>query len=200
MSMLARRWMLLPVAVVGVALCSLVAMSHAQDTKKASGPPPKPDYDEFNLTTHVGSFKMLEFNDDKQPEGHFEMTFTGTVLVDTSEATKHSRGLSTTIRTEGNVKLEKEYHGRKAYFGTGKIVVDGGWHALQWFGRDMTGKFLGCGVFRLSGEFDKDLNTGSYWYKDGKKVDWGTGGQQPTVPASVYGIVNPKVNINGKGG
>ena len=199
MSMHARRWMILPVAVAAIAICSLGAMSFAQNGSKTKAPLPKPDYDEFNLTTKIGSFKMLEFNDDKPPEGHFEMSFTGTVLIDTSEAVANPRGLKTTVHTEGNVKKEVSYHGRDVYFGTGKIVVDGGWHALQWFGRDMVGKFLGCGVFRLNGEFDKNLDTGSYWYKNLKKQDWGTGGMQPTVPESKYTVENPTVKINGKG-
>ncbi len=159
----------------------------------------KPDYGQFNMTTRVGSFKMLEFNDQNQPEGHFEMTFTGTVLVDTSKAVPHDRNLKTVVHTSGNVKFEKSYHGRDLYFGTGKIIVDGGWHAIQWFGRDMNASFFGTGVMQLTGEFDKDLNTGQYWYSDGKKLDWGTGGQQPTVPQTVYGGAKSTVRINGKG-
>jgi len=198
--MLARRRLLIPIAVAGVVLCSLGALSFAQGDNKPKPPPVKPDYDEFNMETSIGSFKIIEFNDDKPPEGHFEMTFTGTVLVDTTEAVKNPRGLTTQVKTEGNVKKEITYHGREVYFGKGKIIVDGGWHALQWFGRDMAAKFYGCGVFRLSGEFDKKLETGFFWYKDAsKKQDWGTGGMQPTVPESVYTIRNPTVKINGKG-
>jgi len=192
--------MLLSVAVAASALLSLGALSHAQGGKKSAAPPPKPDYDVFNLQTKIGSFKMLEFNDDKPPEGHFEMSFTGTVLIDTTDAVKNPRGLTTQVKTEGNVKKELNFHGRDVYFGTGKIIVDGGWHALQWFGRDLKASFNGCAVFRLAGEFDKDLETGYYWYKDGVKHDWGTGGMQPTVPESVYGVRNPTVKINGKKG
>jgi len=209
--MIARRRVLLPAAVAGLAVTLLsasfgqqgtpVAKPPAPDKKpKNAAPPSKPDYDEFHLSTTIGSFKMLEFNDDKQPEGHLELNFTGTVLVDTNEAVKHPRGLTTTVRTEGNVRKEINYHGRVVYHGKGKIVVDGGWHALQWFGRDMTMNFNGCGVFRLTGEFDKNLETGYYWYKDGKKFDWGTGGMQPTVPASFYGAAKPTIKINGKSG
>ncbi len=195
-------------AIIGtLALCA-VSLSPAQQAKLPTAakqdtpdkPSGKPQYGEFNMSTKLGSFKMLEYNDDGQPEGHFEMNFTGTVLIDTSEATKHPRGLTTTIKAEGAVIKELSYHGRVVYHGTGKLIVDGGWHALQWFGRDLTAKFNGHAVFRLAGEFDKDLETGYYWYSDGKKNDWGTGGNQPTCPKTVFGVQTPKIKINGKGG
>jgi len=200
MSMIARPWMLLPAALFGAAFFSLSALSHAQGDKKGAAPIPKPDYGVINLSTSIGSFKMLEYNDDKPPEGHIEMSFTGTVLVDTTEAVKNPRGLTTAIQTSGDVRLEVNYHGRKVYHGKGKIIVDGGWHALQWFGQDMKATFNGCGVLRLSGEFDKNLETGFYWYADGKKYDWGTGGNQPTVPQANYGTAKATVIVNGKKG
>jgi hypothetical protein len=198
--MFARRSTSFAVAFSAAALFTLSAVTFGQGADKKKGPPQKPAYGNFWLETKIGSFRMMEFNDDSMPEGHFEMSFTGTVLVDTSEAVKHPRGLQTTIHTEGSVKEELNYHGRRLFHGTGKIVVDGGWHALQWFGRDMSGKFSGSGVFRLSGEFDKSLNTGQYWYEDGKKFDWGTSGQQPTVPlANMMSSIKPTIKINGKG-
>ena len=193
----------MPGAVSVALLCSFGASTFAQQAakeEKKDGPPPKPDYGVMYLSTSIGSFKMLEYNDDKPPEGHFEMTFTGTVLVDTTDAVKHPRGLKTTITTSGNVRKEVTYHGRQVFNGTGKIVVDGGWHALQWFGRDMKATMNGCAVFRLTGEFDKNLETGYFWYPDGKKMDWGTGGVQPTCPKANYEPPKPTVRINGKGG
>lgn len=168
-------------------------------TRNANAPIAKPDYGVMDLECKVGSFKMMEYNDDKQPEGHFEMSFTGTVLVDTAGTSPNGRHLQTTVHTSGAVSQEVDFHGRLVYHGTGKIIVEGGWHALQWFGQDMTAHLNGCAIFRLAGEFDKDLNTGTYWYADGKKHDWGTQGNQPTVPQVHYIIENPTVRINGKG-
>lgn len=199
MPMFARRSTSYSVAAVAAALVALCALSPAQGGDKKGKVLAKPVYGNFFLETKIGSFKMMEFNDDSMPEGHFEMNFTGTVLVDTSDAVKHPRGLQTTIKTEGNIKKELNYHGRQLFHGTGKIVVDGGWHALQWFGRDMSGKFNGTAVFRLAGEFDKKLETGYYWYDDGKKLDWGTSGMQPTVPQANWMPKAPTVRINGKG-
>jgi len=160
----------------------------------------KPTYANFNMTTHIGSFKMLEYNDQNQPEGHLEMDFQGTVLIDSDKAFKHNRDLTTQVTVTGNVRKEKDYHGRLMYHGKGKLILDGGWHAVEWFGTDLNLKLNGYGVFRLSGEFDKDLETGYFWYDDGKKQDWGTAGNQPTVPKTVYGIQKPSIKINGKGG
>ena len=182
-----------------VALSAVVEAQIVPPTTKPGATKVKPEYGDFYLESGTGSFKMLEFNDDFQPEGHFEMTFTGTVLIDTTDAIKHSRGLTTTVHTEGNVKKEVSYHGRDVYHGTGKIVVDGGWHAIQYFGRNLKAKMNGYAVFRLTGEFDKNLETGYYWYSDGKKMDWGTGGNQVTVPKMVFAQDKPKVKINGKG-
>lgn len=153
----------------------------------------------MHLQTRIGSFKMLEYNDDLQPEGKLEMSFKGTVLVDTNESVKHPRGLKTRITTIGAVRNELNYHGRRVFHGTGKIIVEGGWHALEWFGQDMEATFNGSAVFRLNGEFDKDLNTGTYWF-DGapKKWDWGTGGNQPTCPPMNFTAPKAKVKVNGK--
>ena len=186
------------------ALCAVVALclcqaSIAQSDKKSAAPSEKPAYGVMHLKTGIGSFKMLEYNDDKPPEGKLEMTFTGTVLVDTSEAVKHPRGLTTKITTVGDVRNEMNFHGRKVYFGKGKIIVEGGWHALQWFGQDMEATFNGSAVFRLNGEFDKNLETGSYWFDgDPKRMDWGTGGNQPTCPPLKFVVDKPKIQINGK--
>ena len=200
MTMISRRWMMLPVATLGAAMVMLNAFGQAPAAKKDATPAGKPDYGVIHLSTAIGSFKMLEYNDDKQPEGKFEMSFSGTVLIDTAEAVKNPRGLSTKVTTTGDIRKEQSFHGREVYHGTGKIIIEGGWHAIEWFGRDMQAVFNGVGVFRLAGEFDKHLETGYYWYEDGKKIDWGTQGGQPTVPKLNYGPGKATVKINGKGG
>jgi len=208
--MFSPRRKLLPVAATGVVFLSACSIALGQRNPMVPTPAPhqvlnaepsvKPAYAEINLTTTLGSFKMMEYNDAAQPEGHFEMSFNGTVLIDTNEAVKHNRGLTTQVKVEGNVRRELHYHGRDVYHGTGKLIVDGGWHAIQFFGKDLVAKLNGYAVFRLAGEFDKNLETGYYWYSDGKKFDWGTAGNQPTCPRISYGVEKPKIKINGKGG
>lgn len=132
--------------------------------------------DTFYLQTKVGSFKLLGAGDNV-PTGHFEINFTGTILLS---------GVNGKLTVEG--KLHKEYENTKrqkvVYFGTGKVVVDGKLASAQWFGRDMTAMLKGFGVFRMYGEFDKNLDTGEFWYgnEPNKKQPWGTGGREVLVP------------------
>jgi hypothetical protein len=47
----------------------------------------------------------------------------------------------------------------------------------------MAGTWYGAGQIRITGEFDKDLKTGEYWFEDPEdKGLWGTNMQQITVP------------------
>ena len=133
--------------------------------------------DTFHFETKVGSFKMVGSGPSAPPDGRLEINFTGTLLI---------TRLKTDIQVTGNVKKEYEdvKHNKVAYFGTGKIVVTGTFLSAQWFGRDMDATFKGKANIRLYGEFDKDLNTGKCWYLNqaDKKIDWGTGGKELSVP------------------
>jgi hypothetical protein len=117
----------------------------------------KERYGTMYLTTKVGSFKILGVAQ-KPAEGHLEISFTGTLLVNGTPK----------ITPSGNLRVEFNKPERKqiAYHGTGKLVIDGKYDAIQWFGRDMNATWTGFGIVRLVGEFDKDLNTGQYWYSD----------------------------------
>ena len=110
----------------------------------------------LHMQCNIGSFKMLP------TEGTYDISFTGTVLIDNMDGT---------ITPEGKLRLEYNEHDKKAYFGTGKLTLKGKWKSLQWFGRDMTCRLEGHTMLRLYGEFDKDLNTGFFWYGDGAKPD-----------------------------
>jgi len=102
----------------------------------------------------------------------------------------------------GNLKLEYSSgkYKKQVYHGQGKLAVHGKFKVIQFFGSHLSGRFAGLGIFHLYGEFDKDLETGYYWYDGGQKKDWGTGGLQVTVPGfdpSKYVIPKPKVKIEG---
>jgi len=127
----------------------------------------------LNFESKIGSFKAM--GTDNPAHGLLQITFSGTVLVS---------GLNGKVAMEGNII--KEYddapHKKQVYHGTGKMTVDGDFTGIQFFGKDLKGRFVGVSIFRLYGEFDKDLNTGSFWYDGGDKRDWGTGGMQLPVP------------------
>jgi hypothetical protein len=108
--------------------------------------------------TNLGSFKLLN------GEGRVEFSFSGTVLL------SHVEGK---IEPRGNLRQEFNDRNRRAYFGTGTIVVEGKFRAIQWFGSNMKGQWHGRGIARLIGEYDKNLETGYYWYaSSGDKRPW----------------------------
>ncbi len=136
-------------------LVALAASSFAQPAPPEfrSGIQNTTGYSTLNMTTKLGSFKLIN------GEGRVSFSFTGTVMVNVSAGSS--------VAVAGNLRKELERKDRVVYHGVGTITISGKWRAVQWFGRDLT-KFMwfGKGVARVSGEFDKDLNTGFYWFDD----------------------------------
>ncbi len=127
--------------------------------------------DTINLQTGLGSFKMID------GKGTASFSFEGTVLLINVEGN---------VRTEGNLKLEFDdpKMKRRAYYGKGKITIVGKWRGVQWFGSNLTGFVKGDSKIRLTGEFDRSLSTGTYWYgnKTDEKFPWYTTGITVVVP------------------
>jgi len=119
---------------------------------------------EFHFTTKIGSFKLLGTNEE-EVTGELKVTARGTILVS---------GCEKMPTTTGTLKLEYSYAPLKKYVfhGQGTLTVTGPLRAVQWFGTDLMGDFKGRGKFRLVGEFDKDLNTGTYWRQDPAKKEY----------------------------
>lgn len=164
-----------------LAASSLAALSLGQAAKS-------PYSDTIHLQTSIGSFKLID------GKGTASFSFEGTVLL---------------VNAEGNVKVEgavkKEFDDpkmkRRSYFGRGKITVTGSWRGIQWFGSNMKGFVKGKCILRLTGEFDRNLDTGFYWYGDrvNDKNPWYTSGI--TVPVPEDPRMNPKpIRRGGYGG
>lgn len=136
---------------------SLTRFAQAQGIKRLEG------NGTLHFSTKLGSFKILSV-ENEPVTGHLEMTFKGGLLVS---------GLDHEPKPSGNVRLEYTYAPLKkyAYFGQGKIVLDGPFRSLQWFGSDMDATFVGRAKVRLAGEFDKNLDTGTFWTDDPKKTN-----------------------------
>ncbi|HRF60581.1 MAG TPA: hypothetical protein PLH94_11810 [Fimbriimonadaceae bacterium] len=118
----------------------------------------KADYATLHLRTKLGSFRMID------GQGRVEIQFTGTLLVSQ---------LKGNIGITGQVKKEFDKEGRQVWFGTGRAIITGSFRAIQWFGRNMQAVWFGKGVCQIVGEFDKDLNTGEYWFDDPKdRMAW----------------------------
>ena len=139
------------------------------------------DYGIMHFNSNLGSFKTIP------GKGRMEVSFTGTFLVS---------GLQGTHSVSGDLVKEFEGMERVLYHGTGTITVEGEWRALQWFGSNMTGTWYGAGQIRLTGEFDRDLNTGEYWFDDpGEKFPWSTNMQQFGIPRQRIGLRPGEVPI-----
>jgi len=140
--------------------------------------------DVLHLKTTIGSFKLIN------GEGTTTFTFEGTVLL---------IDVVGDVKIEGTVKKEFEDPKlkRKAYFGKGKMTITGKWRGVQWFGSNMEGVVKGKATVRLQGEFDKDLNTGEYWYGDkvNNKLPWYSTGITVTCPEDLR--MNPQPTRRG---
>jgi hypothetical protein len=143
---------------LGVAL-SACALAQPATPAQREGVPDRADFATMHLRTQLGSFKIVPAGD-TPAMGRFEMTFTGTVLI---------HDLKGRLETAGKLRLEYNDHGRRVFTGTGRIVVTGEWRSMQWFGSNMEAVWYGRGLIRVSGEFDRNLNTGEYWYDDPKQ-------------------------------
>ncbi|HRK22271.1 MAG TPA: hypothetical protein PLX06_10695 [Fimbriimonadaceae bacterium] len=159
---------------------SAVVLAQTGGQPKAGGLVPTqidPSIGTMHLTTKIGSFKLLDGT------GRVEVSFTGTMLISQ---------LKGTIVPTGNLKKEYEARDRVVYHGTGKVVIEGDFRGIQWFGTNMTGVWTGRGVARITGEFDQNLETGYYWY-----------GKDPNrkIPWSMYSltIMNPEQTAGGTG-
>ena len=167
--------------------CSLAVFSafhfaKAQSVSRPKGP------GTLHFSTKLGSFKLLSI-EDELISGHIEMTFSGTILL---------TGAAKPVLS-GSLREEYRYPDlqKVAYSGKGKLVVDGPLKSLQWFGSDLNAVFTGRGKVRLVGEFDKNLDTGEYWFTDPKKkMPWPANNlQELVVPPYSVGAAPETVPI-----
>jgi len=100
-------------------------------------------YGTMNLQSNLGTFRSID------GEGRFDIAFKGSLLVSKLEGK---------VTPVGAIKKEYDKYGRQVYFGEGRLVVEGKWRAIQWFGTNMRTTWYGKGIILILGEFDKDLN------------------------------------------
>lgn len=142
-------------------------------------------YESLHMTSNLGSFKIYP------GEGRIEIDFSGTILIS---------NLQGEVVKSPEILQEYSGYNRTVYHGTGKIVVSGKWRAVQWFGTDMKADWYGKGLCRITGEFDRDLKTGEYWYKDPEdKGNWATSMLVITLPERKTGNA-PNVIPQKRGG
>ncbi len=169
-----------PALASAAALVAGVAFVLAQNPAPPSPtamPPLKSNWGDLYLTTNIGSFKLVD------GEGRVEINFTGTAMISQ---------LKGTATPSAGLRKEYDDRGRQVWHGTGRLVVDGSFRGIQWFGTKMSARWVGAGLARISGEFDKNLETGYYWYggRVGEKRPWNSSGMT---------IVNPEARAGGQG-
>lgn len=112
----------------------------------------------IHFVSNLGSFKCIDGS------GRLEFEFKGTVLI---------AGLEGTATPTGTIKVEYDANKRKVMTGAGRLIIEGKWRGVQWFGANMRGVWWGKGAIRFVGEFDKNLQTGDYWFnKIEEKQSW----------------------------
>lgn len=154
------RRILISLLSLATALISASVFAQPATAAQRAGVTPKPEYGTLHLEAPIGAFRMID------GEGRVELSFRGTVLLS---------GLKGKVTPGPGIKKEVSRGDREVYFGQGKIVVVGKWRAIQWFGGNMKAVWYGKGLARLTGEFDRNLNPGRYWYDNpdpAKKLYW----------------------------
>lgn len=138
-------------AVGALAVATYLVAQPATPAQKA-GFEGREKFGTMHLQSNLGSYRSID------GEGRLETTFKGTLLVSKLDGKMNI--------VSG--KLRKEYEGldRVVYTGQATVVFSGKWRAIQWFGSDMRTVWYGSGFMRISGEFDKNMKTGDYWYEN----------------------------------
>lgn len=195
---------------VGLACLTAVAtvplLAFAQDPAPKAAPlkltpPPGQRYAGLDFQSRVGSFKFVPPSEDLVSQGELKMSFTGTVLLSglepgsTIEVSSGVRKEFDSDTMKGDVYKKMK---RVVYHGTGTLRFYGKARAIQFFGRDMKAHFFGLGILRLYGEFDKNLETGTYKYAGSETTDaWGTGGRNLVIPSREQATPKPRVKVGG---
>lgn len=167
-------------------LASIAPFAFAQRATPAQmlGIADRPDFGTLHLQCNLGSFKIYG-------QGALTINFKGTVLVSK---------LKGNVSYTGAIKKEYEALDRLVLHGQGQVKVSGTWRAIQWFGSNMDAVWYGAGLVRISGEFDKDLKTGEYWFDDPQdKKPFNTFGIPIDLPERRAGIA-PGVTPRKRGG
>ena len=156
----------------------------------------------------LGSFKILKHNLDVPAEGRLEISFSGTLMISGYQGKPYKPTMKGNLKQEfPDPRVIANYNDsnftKVVLHGTGSLVLDGKYFAVQWFGRDLKAKWVGKGFLRLYGEFDEDGNTGTYYFLDPKKVNyWASPSMQLIMPGSMFGQPGGigKAVERGKGG
>lgn len=159
-------------AVVGAfaAMCLGIAgwaLAQPATPEQRAGTNNDPNYGTLHLRTKLGSYKLMN------GAGRVDIRFVGSMLISGLEGTVVVDPAAGPVKEEyKNDKFQKQ-----VFSGAGRVTVTGKFKAIQWFGKDMDTVWYGVGQARIDGEFDRNLETGFYWYDDpAEKFAWPSDG------------------------
>lgn len=132
-------------------IASVITISQPATPEQRGEVRPRLEYGTLHFQTNLGSFRIID------GEGRVQFRFRGSLLISNLEGD---------YSITGETRKEYEDEDRVVYSGEGTVTVVGNWRAIQWFGTNMQGVWYGKGLMRIVGEFDRDGNTGTYWYDD----------------------------------
>lgn len=158
-------------------------------------------YGVLNLDTKLGAFKILRYNLTSPAEGRLEISFDGSLLVSgykgkpfepTMKGVRIEFPDPSVLPNYNRSNIEKV-----VLHGNGSVVLDGTFMAVECFGRKIRMRWNGRGVIYLYPEFDKNQQTGTYWYRNNtkSKQPWPMPNLRLELPGSEYnmpGIGMPK--------
>jgi len=149
----------------------------------------QPKHGALRLEAGLGSFRL-------EGEGRVEMSFRGTLLLVNFEGK---------IDLQGRVRKEFEGMGRTVWFAARdengrlpRVVIEGKWRYLQWFGGDMKAVWKGRGIALLFGEYDENGNSGTWQLDDKPAYPWHTVGRAVYVPEEITPGYAPQPKRNDK--
>lgn len=136
-----------------LAAFSMVAAAVPQPAtpEQRGGLPVNNDLATLHFQTNLGSGRAI------RGSGRIQINVKGTVVL------RHFKG---TEQITGTLRKEFEDKDYKTYHGQGTITLQGEWTTVYFFGTQISGVWYGRGLMRVTGEFDQNLNTGTYWYDD----------------------------------
>jgi len=183
------------IAILGASLAALSAFAQQATPEQRAGYEQHGDkMGIFHANATIGSFKLIN------GRGRAEINFSGTILIHGYKPRVAGQNFTLTGA------LTKEYDDAKRervmYHGNGKLVIDGEWKGIQFFGKNINMWFFGAGTFRNRGEFDKNLFCGDFWFENAaEKKPWASSATMDVqIPMIVQKVNNPNVVPKKRGG
>lgn len=169
-----------------------IAMLAVPVLASAQSPSNSP-YGVINLDSKLGAFKIKRYNISSPAEGRLELSFDGSLLISGYKGKPFEPTMKGLIIEFPDPSVLPNFNRsnieKVVLHGKGSVVLDGSYMAVECFGRNIKARWNGRGVIHLFPEFDKNQETGYYWYKTLKsKQPWPMPNIHLEIPGSQYNL------------